>query len=466
MLLTMPAYLLDYRNEDVAAMINLLFLAITFLMIFKICKEYFNAKIAVLSCFILSVYPVIYVHMRGHLMDICLTAIVTASMYVLLKCDGFRSPKYSMLLGSTMALGMWCRQYYPVFILGPFIYVIYKSGVLFSVSRENSGHQSSLWEPRWNFLYCSIIALGLTAAWYLPNFKETLGLIFYNNSPEWAIKFMSSSMSSVGYFLIFFAILLTYNGLSFLFTFLFLSSGVRFFFFKSYKKFDIKKVFMWWILLPFLLITFSLNKQARFYSPALPAVAIISAWGIYQIRKRLLRGICIGIILVVGFFQFFVDSFNVPLLYELSFRPLGRRKLVLFTVRQNHRTRGEDWKLREVLGLIKENMAQQRLHACTVMLLSDHKAFNANTLDYYSSKEELGIKFVSVAWIEDVSAAMKQRDFRYLIYKDKNNDAGILLNKQRLSQAFSYLVGHSGEFKVIHRLSLDDNSHIVVYRRI
>ena len=465
MLLNTPVYFFNYRNEDVAVMINVLFMALTFLIIFKICKDYLNPRTAVLSCFLLSIYPAIYGNMRTYLMDIGLMSIVSASIYLLLKCDGFRSLKYSILLGLSLGLGMLTRQSYPAFVAGPFVYIVYKSGIIPPIHKDNNKGSPLLHKPRLNLLYCLIVAIALTSSWYIPNFKGAMKLVLYNNSLKWAILYLPSYLN-VTHFLTSFLTMMTFHGTSTFFAFLFLCSSIFFFFVKPHKLYDIKKVFTWWMLLPFLLFTFSLNKQARFLSPLLPAVAIVTAQGIYQMKNRLIRWIVIGLIVVVGLFQFSVDSFNTPILPNILFKPFARCKILLFTVRQWYRPMREEWMVEDVLFAIKKDMEKEKKDLSTVMLLSDHKAYNANTLNYYNSKERLGMRFLSAAWIDNVASVMEQKNYHYIISKDANNDANIPLYKRRIDEAFAYIEEHSEEYRVIYKRGLLDGSNLIIYRCI
>ena len=458
MLLNTPVYFFNYRNEDVAVMINVLFMAFTFLIIFKICKDYLNPKTAVLSCFLLSIYPVIYGHMRTYLMDIALMSIVSASIYLLLKCDGFRNLKYSILLGLSLGLGILTRQSYPAFVAGPFVYIVYKSGIIPPIHKDNNKGSPLLHKPRLNFLYCLIVAIALTSPWYIPNFKEAMGLVLYNNSVEWAILYMPSH-PNVTHFLTSFLTRMMFYGVTAFFVLLFLCSSIFFFFFKRHKLYDIKRVFTWWMLLPFLMFTFSLNKQERFFSPSLPAVAIITAQGIYQIKNRLIRWIGIGLIVVVGLFQFSVDSFNTPILLpNISFKPFPWHQ------QPSYRPMREEWMVEDVLFAIKRDMEKEKKDLSTVMLLSDHKAYNANTLNYYSSKERLGIRFLSAAWIDNVASVMEQKNYHYIIYKDANNYATIPLHRKRVYEALVYLNEHLEEYRVIYKRSLLDGSNVIIYK--
>lgn len=462
MLLTTPVYFFNFRNEDLAVMINILFMGITFLVIFKLCKEYLDPRIALLSCFLLSMYPAIYGNLRTYLMDIGLMAIVSVSIYLLLKCDGFRNLKYSLLLGLSLGLGMLTKHSYVIFIAGPLVGIIWISGRIPSIHKEKN-EISTLSKSRLNLLYCLIVGLGLTLSWYLPNFKQALGLILYNNSPRWARVFLPSYLINVKSFLTFLPRAMTSYGITSFFMLLFLCSSLLFF--KDRRPHPVKKVLIWWIVLPFLVVTFYLNKQSRFLIPFFPALAIITAYGVYRIKNRGTRAALIGLIVVVGLFQFFFISFGPTLASSKSPHKVIGNRMVLFEIRQWQRPKREKWRLDDVLASLKKDAEREGQKQAIVVLLSDTEIYNANTLNYYSLKDSLGLHFFSAAWLNDVDSFMVKKNYLYAIYKDANA-AKWKLYERRINQAYSYIKERHQEFRVIDKIRLFDGSNIVIYRRI
>lgn len=463
MLLTTPVYFFNYRNEDLAVLINVLFMALTFLVILKLSEDYLEPKAALLSCFILSMYPIIFRLTRTYLIDISLMSMVVLSIYLLLKCDGFKSFRYSLLLGLSLGLGMLVKQSYPTFIVAPFICIVWKSNVMTFINRAKIGNPNRIAKARLNLLYCLLVALALTLPWYISNFRHTLHLLSYSNSAEFVAKYGLYYIWDIKKFLTYYPIRMMTYGISAFFTFLFLCLSI--FFFRTPKFGDIKRVFIWLILFPLIFFTFSVNKDLRFLVPLLPAVAIITAHGIYQIKNRLIRWIGISLIVVVGLFQFFVDSFNTPILPNISFKPFARCNILLFTVKPSYRPMKEEWMVEDVLATIKKDMKENSKGRATVIILSDHKAYNANTLNYYSVKKRLGLLFRSATWTDDVTAFMAKENYLYAIYKDVYATP-LELYKRRIGKAYAYLQQHTQEFMIIDKIRVFDSSYIVVYKRM
>ena len=465
MLLTTPVYFFNYRNEDLAVMINVLFMALAFFAILKICKGYLNPKAALLSCFILSMYPIIFELTRTFMVDIGLMSMVVLSIYLLLKCDGFKNLKYSLLLGLSLGLGMLTKQSYPIFIIVPFICIVWKSNLMAFTNRAKIGSPDSIAKALLNLIYCLLVAEALTLPWYSANLRHTLHLLSYYNSAEFVAKYVPYYLQDIKKFLTYYPIIMAKYGISALFTFLFLCSGI--FFFRTPKFGDIKRVFIWLIVFPLIFFTFSLGKNIRFLVPLLPAVAIITAHGLYLIKNRLIKTITIGLIVCVGAFQFFVYSFNISFLREKLPKIIIWEKIVVFHPERwySKHPQQEEWKVEEVLATIKKDMKENSKRETTIIILSDHKTYNANTLNYYSTKKRLGLLFRSAAWTDDVTSFMAKENYLYVIYKDV--DASDLeFYKRRIDKAYAYLQQHTQEFTIIDKIRVFDGSHIVVYKRM
>lgn len=467
MLLTTPVYFFNYRNEDLAVMINVLFMVLTFLVIFKLSKEYLEPKAALLSCFILSMYPIIFQLTRTFMVDIGLMSMVVLSIYLLLKCDGFKSLKYSLLLGLSLGLGMLTKQSYPIFIVVPFICIVWKSNVTTFINKAKTGNPDSIEKALLNLFYCLLVAEALTLPWYGPNLRHTLQLLSYFNSAEFIAKYGLYYTWDIKKFLTYYPIIMVKYGISVFFAFLFLCSSI--FFFRTPKFGDIKRVFIWLIVFPLIFFTFSVNKDIRFLVPLLPAVAIITAHGLYLIKNRLIKTIAIGLIVCVGMFQFFVYSFNIPFLQERLPKIIVWAKIVVFYPEWGYtkHPQQEEWKVEEVLATIKKDMKENSKGGATVIILSDHRAYNASTLNYYSVKKRLGLLFRSATWTDDVTAFMAKENYLYVIYKDVDAaDINLELSKRRIDKAYAYLQQHTQEFMIIDKIRVFDGSHIVVYKRM
>jgi hypothetical protein len=166
-------------------------------------------------------------------------------------------------------------------------------------------------------------------------------------------------------------------------------------------------------------------------------------------------------------FQFFVYSFNIPFLHEKLPKVIVWAKIVVFHPEwwySKHPQR-EEWKVEDVLATIKKDMKENSKGGAAVILLSDHKAYNGNTLNYYSIKERLGLLFRSAAWTDDITAFLAKENYLYVIYKDAAATDSELY-KRKIDKAYAYLKEHTQEFMIIDKIRVFDGSHIVVYKRM
>lgn len=464
MLLTTPAHFFHYRNEDLTAMANVLFIALTFLIIFKICKFYLDPNSAILCCFILFMYPGVSFFIRVYPLPIALMSMVSLSIYFLLRCEYFTNLKYSILLGISLGLGMLTKQSYPLFIAAPFIYTVLKSGLIPLIHKAKVNSPSSLSKVRLNFLYCLIGALALTSIWYIPNFKERIWPIYYNNSQEWARSRWSSHyyLHNVKDFLLFYPVTMIKRGTSFFFALLFLFSSIIFL--KIPKFRNVKDVLIWWMIFPFLVFSCFLNKQLRYIIPLFPALAIMTGQGIYQIKTRLIRQVLIGLIVAVGLFQFFLSSFDIPMLSGISPKRLTRGRIRLFVAGKTYRPGKEEFMVNDIITAAREAMEKAGDTRTKVNFLCIHKNWSRSPVNYYAFKEKLNIKFRVPGQWRTYLSMLARKDYDYVMYSDTSEDANAK-RKRIMDEALSYIKERPDEYRVIYEKTLRDGSNIVIYKR-
>ncbi len=450
MLATMPFYLLGSYNEDFAIMVNILFLALCFFIIFAISRIYFQRKIALLSCFILFCYPLVFGLCRQYLVDISLMFSVLLSIYLLLKCARFSNFKYSLLLGLSLGIGMLTKITYAAFIIGPLFFTIWQA----------EKEKSEILKPKLNLLVCLIISLLLTSFWYLPNLKVMVSLITDCGFGKEALRSSVGGIWSLSSFSFYPEFMANY-GMSVFFAALFLLS-----LFILLRKENLSKImfFLLWIIVPLVFFTFCLSKDIRFLVPVLPATALLTAQGIYEIRHRQFRRILIILIIFIGCFQFFVDSLEVPFFSKTPPRRLSWKNIVFFEVIDSgcylQHPKKEEWKMKEFFQALKDDCQRNSLYEGGVITLSNHKAYNANTLDYYARKNKIGLRFMG-----EISAweAIKSNDFQYVVFKDKF--ATDLADCQKIiDSVYAYINSNSQSFKMIYKAQVFDGSDIYIYR--
>jgi len=462
MLMAAPIYFFNYREEDVAVMLNVLYLAIAFIAIFKICKEYLNSKASLMCCFLLFMFPFVFGLSRQFMIDICLLSAVTVSILLLLKCDYFKSFKFSFLLGIVLGIGMLIKIVYINFLVGPLVYVICKSPIFSAIFKKNNSVTKIQLVPSYrvwrNFLSCLLAALVLTAIWYLPNLKNTIFLVLqcgYNKISMGA----RGNLLGLNSLLLYPRALMNY-GISFIFTVLFLISCI--FFFKRKGHTTLKVMFSAWILFPLLFFTFSQTNDERYLLPLAPAVAIITGCGIYLIHNKSLKFSLIIVTAILGLLQFFAYSFNVPLLSQFINKRLVYKNIVFFDSNRIGCSRSYPQNIKshidDIFYAIRNDVKLSN-DICRILLLSDHCTYNANTLGYYANKAKLNFSIL-IAHGGDLLSFMSDNRYQYVIYKDQfASPYPYFINK--FKQAKIFIDSHPEDFKIIYKVG-----DIIVYRHI
>jgi len=179
-LTTVPLYRLFGTSTDVAQVGNCAYLAILIFSVYGIGRILCDRKVGLFAAFLASFYPILFSISRLYYVDYPLTAMVALSIYLLLKADGFRNRKWSLLLGVGLGLGLLTKWPLMSFVGVPLVYVAIRSGALSRLGeiswrggQTNSGVKRLLTSP-WVHMAG---ALFLSVVWYLPNWDRLSGFL-------------------------------------------------------------------------------------------------------------------------------------------------------------------------------------------------------------------------------------------------------------------------------------------------
>ncbi len=281
------------------------YLVILLIAIYFIGKELHSRAIGLMAAFILFMYPLIFESSRQFGLDFPLTAMVTLSILFLLKCNYFKNTKYSLFLGLSLGWGMLIKGQMVLFITWPVLWVIYRA---FGDSKRLN-KKFSLGSKQLQNIAIFVVVAGLIGSiWWgnkiLKTIAYLMGHIFC--SPErldpileggkkyslgsltWHLRRLTDS--SLGIFLF----------IPFLFSLIaFLRRKVRF-----------KWLYLLWLIVPFLLFSLIFTvKHPRFLMPILPVIALFTAFGLGNIRKRWVKIPFFSIIAAFSLTQFCVLSY-------------------------------------------------------------------------------------------------------------------------------------------------------------
>lgn len=377
--ITAPFYFIFGTSQDAGVMINnSIFLLILIFSTYGIGKNILNKKVGLYSAFIVSMYPLIFNHLRIYMLDLALTAMVSLSIYLLIKTEFFSHKMYTLLFAISFALGMLTKFTFIGFVMGPLVLILFNA---FTKTQIDSYRKKTI---SFNVFIALCVIFIISFSFFKLKFWEVFAR-FYECS--WIHPLFSSAFKSFFSFVVFWILTgckfllwsiqeLMNNILSFFFFTVFFISLISF----RKKKVKCKKILYLWIFLPILFLSFFFHYPNidRYLMPLLPAIAIISGIGIASIKYPILRKIIILSVVLFSVFQFFAISYNLSFLPErielqLPGQIMGVKnkyfnKIVLF-----HRDRALDYRngesrffypssgawpaeeiLREILGGLKD----------------------------------------------------------------------------------------------------------------
>lgn len=393
MLTSLPLYALFGRSTDVAAMTNILYLAILVFSVYGIGSLMQGRDAGLAGAFLVSFFPIMFGMSRSYWLDFPLVAMVSLGMYLLLRSDGFQDGKYSVLFGISFGLGMLTKWIHFVFLAGPVLYFL-------ASSMRND-------ERRPRFLRNAAIAFLAAAAvasfWYVPNGKSVavnlLGLSVGVTGEE-ATRFqqLGESFGPTGIFnlpsLTYYAGKYVNDQAGFVFAAISLAFAV--FLAGRWRERDFW-ILLLWIAIPVVAFTLIKNKTPRNTVSILPAAALLISIGIMKIERKTARiSVLAGVVLFASI-QYASSSFGLPFLPDrVAVKTSLGGDIVFFERHRNSShalfsaNRGE-WKAEEILKAVDQDRGEKK-NVGIVLLPRD--AFNWMSMEYTSLLNDLPFGFI------------------------------------------------------------------------
>ena len=151
-------------DQDVAAMVNVGYMAVLLASTWAIGRRLAGANSGILAAILLGAVPMIYAMSRYLYLDFALTAMVAASVATLLAADRFRRRRWSLLFGVAIGLAFLVKWTTAAFLIGPLVFIVWRSGIVPFAIR----HPRSLL-PDWRHLLVALAAsAALNALWLVP----------------------------------------------------------------------------------------------------------------------------------------------------------------------------------------------------------------------------------------------------------------------------------------------------------
>lgn len=451
-LIIYPFYKIFGTTTDVAVgVISLVFYLILILSVYKI-GELVSKKqwVGLLAAFLVTMYPFIYSSSKQFLLDLPLTAIVSLSIYLLLKSDNFKDRKYSVLFGIVLGIGFLVKEACIIFIVGPL-----------SVALINEPHARVDKIKRYKNVFFSLIGtVCIVFIWYAHEFNAIHAYAkdflfykrtFFEDDPVW-YEFDG---------LIYYIKGLILQQTSFFYFIIFIISLVIIF----RKMNDSKKILLSWFFVSLLVLTLLKTKDYRWSMPILPAVAIISALGIKSISKRLLRRLLIFILMIYSALQFTLQSLGnyydtVPSRFPMS----G----VINTYLRGYVKYGwvpypkkDSYDIDKIFNIIfKEEKNKNEIRS--VYLIASDGLFNEYTLRYLARQKGHYVYFTALIFFQSPLQELEKASkgsFIIHVYPEKG---GFSCNSNLLMR---YFLENAGAYVLLYTDDYGFDRKMYVYRK-
>lgn len=296
-IVTIPFYLAGGTDKDVAGLVNIAFMAVIILSVYGIGRRLYTETVGLTATVITSCYPIIVGLSRLYVLEIPETAMVCLAIYAAIRTEGFRRTSWSFSLGIIFGLGMLVKWHFFIFCAAPVLYIFLSPGAKLLL-------YSPLRRRLCNLGCCAGAVAVLAVPWYAHNFSGAAVFVARNLTREfWGT---APPVFSVNGFL-FYPYALADTMLLAPMTVIFIA-GLAIIICRR----KVSPLLILWFLVPLIIVTLVKQKIPRYFTPALPAAALITAAGLSLIKRSVLRRAVIGMAFAIGALNFIALTFQFP----------------------------------------------------------------------------------------------------------------------------------------------------------
>ncbi len=474
--LTFPFYFLFGESEMSAMMVHMTSMAVLCLSLYGIGKVLKDEKTGLLAAYITTTMPLIFGLSRMFFPEFPLVAIVALNVYLLLKSDYFKKTRYNIYLGLSMGLGMLIKITFPLFMIGPFLFILFKR-----ISEEIFLHKQTHPITPSRFIQdvgiLILLTLVVSSIWYFPNTAYAIWIFLWGGyghltevhgfdqnvfSPKTILDYQH---------------LVIYRGISSYYFTLFTIALLYYVFLRRvlHKNLTLRQtpylpVIVLWFLLPLFAFTFATNKDLRFFAPSLPAFGIFLSLLLTSFFQKDLYPVY-GILLGIPLFSFYSlsflpsEMFNHKIYYVLfgtKFVAMGRGYYNLPPVQ-------EDWKTEQIVDTLRTSVGNSNGASPQVAIISNQKYFNWDIFKYFSYHQKLGLGIrhcdhYSITFsLEECLWVVNMSD--YVLFK--TGDQGPAYSVPYNASIIKMLEENKLPFKeVACDLSLPDQSRVRLFKKV
>lgn len=405
-------------SYDTIYMINIFWYLLIIISVYRLGQYLFDRQTGLLGAVILSLYPAIYGFSRMFQESFAIVFIPVLVVLFLFKSDELRNTKYTIILGLIFGTGMLLKKTSLVYCAAPVMYIVLRSLI---VSRGNKKILK-------NFgLF--IVTVLLVSGYRYSNIEYLSKLVvtpLEEPSGRW-FEYENLRIAILG--------IIDYQ-LTLPFLVLLLFGLVKFLKNENNLK---RTIFMLWIIVPVAFWVFIPHrKMIRVFLPYLPALALISAYGIGRIRKKTAKVITVMLMVIIGVVQYYEFSFGIGLdLYWIDVKILGREVAYFHDYYDEYDNNipcfkpHKDYVYDELFSYINANRS---LKGPTVLLIPPSTAFFTDVWINYFIFNKPDFRVVILKNDNNFTAELLETMYRadYLLFADVDIEHGFIeyLDKQ------------------------------------
>jgi tetratricopeptide (TPR) repeat protein len=179
-LASQPLYALWGVGTDVTVFTTTLFFALLILFTYLLGRQLYGIAAGLLAAFILSFYPILFMLSRTYYQDVALAAMTTITFYLMLRSEAFSQRRFALLFGLSLGLTALTKQGFVTMVAVPI-------GVSVAIALASAGaagwRELLAWRPKQslapqgaqlatrllNLLFAAVLAALIAAPWYIQN---------------------------------------------------------------------------------------------------------------------------------------------------------------------------------------------------------------------------------------------------------------------------------------------------------
>jgi 4-amino-4-deoxy-L-arabinose transferase-like glycosyltransferase len=373
----LPFYKLFGISITSAVLSNAVFITPLLYAVYFLGRRLGGRSVGLLATLLIASYPMMVSQFKQYQLDAPLAAMVALALCLLVYSQGFRRPRLTLAFGVVCGLGMLTKWTFVACIALPALWTLGQA-VVADIKARAPRRLATVG-------VAALIAYTICSPWYAANFQQFQIDMQANGKPQAILEGDPQVGTWAGdtYYLNSLV-----NEQIFLPGVLFFLIGLGVIAWRRPRENGIPELLLL-IAGSYIVFTVIANKDARYTLPMLPAVAVISAYGLLSLSKRgrLAVSAAVGVYCVVVFSAI---SFGTTLLPSSLTVRLGAQPLTLFA--QHGYIIGppqrQDWGLSTVMALVSRQAPQQRTLSYSG---PDTIWFNSWDLTYYGQLDNVTI---------------------------------------------------------------------------